>query len=211
MGSVALSSVVSSPLHLPICPSFPPITHVRAQVALMERLLEEYMEAHVSDYDQEEFMHLVAEHESEVDPLIIDFIASLADFLAFKELALDYKRGLEFGDSISGAVTVCGLKQLCGGGDGDDVADEKRGERGGQRSVHDDITDNAAGSGNRGHGVAGGGAQDNEEGGNGDGGEDNDDGDDLGLVRRPWNQGAAGCGGANREEEDVEREEEEED
>jgi len=61
------------------------------QTELIEKHLESELKSRIPGFEMEKFMKMLESHKDEIGEEIFDMLLSFSDFLAFKQMFLDYK------------------------------------------------------------------------------------------------------------------------
>lgn len=88
-------------------------------VDLLEKHLEQQLMERIPDFDMNSFTQLLVQHKEEVPPDIFDMLLTFTDFMAFKELFLEYRaekegRGLDLSQGLVVTSLVCSSQKHTG-------------------------------------------------------------------------------------------------
>ncbi|XP_035646861.1 ADP-ribosylation factor-like protein 2-binding protein isoform X2 [Oncorhynchus keta] len=74
-------------------------------IQMLEKRLEQQLMERIPCFNMSTFNHLLKQHKDEVSGDILDMLLTFTDFMAFKEMLIDYRaeregRGLDLGDGL---------------------------------------------------------------------------------------------------------------
>ncbi|XP_052062978.1 ADP-ribosylation factor-like protein 2-binding protein isoform X2 [Mytilus californianus] len=92
----------------------------REYIELIEKYLEDELSKRIPEFSMAEFTRQIMERRNELDGEIFEMLSTFSDFMAFKEMFLDYRADKE-GRSVdlSSGITVTHVHEHDQGGDGD--------------------------------------------------------------------------------------------